>query len=186
MLFRSLEMVERIVGVDRLKSEAIDLLLPEVVTGAVEEEELDPATAPTIIASRDTDDGSMEIDVIITLWPTLDAIPDFSGRKVEVERPIVEPEEIDRQIEALRNQFADLEDVDRPAIAGDFVLVNVSAHDGGAEIEEAAANDLLYEVGSRSFILGLDELLIGAAVGSIAEGEGTLPDRKSTRLNSSH
>ena len=170
------EMVERIVGADRLKSEAIDLILPEAVAGAIEEEEFAPATTPTIIASRDTDDGSMEIDVIITLWPTLDAIPDFSGRKVEVEPPIVEPEEVDRQIDALRNQFADLEDVDRPAIAGDFVLVNVSAHDGGAEIEEAAANDLLYEVGSRSFILGLDEVLIGAAVGSIAEGEGTLPE----------
>ena len=171
-----LEMVERIVGADRVKSEAIDLMLPEVVAAAIKEEELDPATPPTIIASRDTDDGSMEIDVIITLWPTLDAIPDFSGRKVEVEPPIVEPEEIDRQIDALRNQFADLEDVDRPAIAGDFVLVNVSVHDGDDEIEEAAANDLLYEVGSRSFILGLDDVLIGAAVGSIAEGEGTLPE----------
>ncbi|GMQ85319.1 MAG: trigger factor [Acidimicrobiia bacterium] len=171
-----MKIVERMVGADHLRSEAIDVMLPEIVAGAIEEEELDPATTPTVSASRDTDDGGVEIDVVITLWPKLDAIPDFSGRKVEVQPPMVEPEEIDRQIEALRNQFADLEDVDRPAIAGDFVLVNVSVHDGDTEIEDAAANDLLYEVGSRSFIPGLDEVVMGAAVGAIAEGEGTLPE----------
>jgi trigger factor len=169
------EMVERAVGPERLRTQAIEDSMPAVVAAAIDEEKLEPATPPAISAIREGDDGSVEIDVVIALWPILEAIPDFSGRKVQIEPPTVEEEEIDRQIESLQNQFADLEDVNRPAIAGDYVLVNVSAHDGGTEIEEAAANDLLYEVGSQSFIPGLDEVLIGAGVGAIAEGEGTLP-----------
>jgi len=168
-------MVEQMVGSDRLRTEAIEDAMPQLVAAAIEEEDLEPATVPAITAIRDGDDGGVEIDVLIALWPTLEAIPDFSGRKVQIERPIVEQEEIDRQIDALRNQFAELEDVDRPAIAEDYVLVNVSAHAGEVEIVEAAANDLLYEVGSQSFIPGLDDMLIGASVGSIAEGQGTLP-----------
>ena len=169
------QLVERAVGADQIRSHAIEDAIPEVVSAALEEEELDPATVPAITAIRDGDNGGVEIDVVITLWPTLDAIPDFAGRKVQVDPPIVEDDEIDHQIEALQNQFADLEDVSRPAIAEDYGLINVTAHDGGTEIEEAAANDLLYEVGSQSFIPGLDEILIGAGAGTIAEGEGTLP-----------
>ncbi len=169
------EMVERAVGPDRLRTQAIEDSMPAVVAAAIDEEKLEPATPPAISAIREGDDGSVEIDVVIALWPILEAIPDFSGRKVQIEPPTVDDEEIDRQIESLQNQFADLEDVNRPAIAGDYVLINVSAHDGGTEIEEATANDLLYEVGSQSFIPGLDEVLIGAGVGAIAEGEGTLP-----------
>jgi trigger factor len=171
-----LEMVERMVGADRLRTEAVEEAAPAAVADALEAEELEPTITPAITAVRDGDNGSVEIDVVITMWPTLDAIPDFTGRKVQIEPPTVDPEEIDQQIDALRNQFADLEDVSRPVIAGDYVLVNVSAHQADTEIEEATANDLLYEVGSHSFISGLDEVLMGASVGSIAEGEGTLPE----------
>ena len=170
-----LDMVERIVGSERLRSEAVEEAMPKAVTTAIEEEELEPATIPAITEIRDLDDGGVEVDVVITLWPALEAIPDFTGRKVQVETPAVEPEEVDGQIDLLRNQFAELDEVDRPAIAEDYVLVNVDAFAGDISIEEASAHDLLYEVGSRSFIPGLDDILIGAAAGTIAEGEGTLP-----------
>ena len=56
-----------------------------------------------------------------------------------------------------------------------FMLVNITALQNGAEIEEASASDLMYEIGSRSFIPGLDELLMGASAGAIREGPTTLP-----------
>ena len=168
-------MVERAVGSDQIRTHAVEDTMPKPVAKIMDEEELEPATLPAITDIRDLEDGGVEVDVVITLWPILEAIPDFTGRKVQVEIPIVEAEEIDQQIDALRNQFAELEDVDRPAIAEDYVLVNVDALSGQDAIEEASAKDLLYEVGSHSFIPGLDEILIGAAVGTIAEGEGTLP-----------
>ncbi len=168
--------VERMVGADQLRSEAIEEAIPDTVGAAIDESGLDPATVPSVSAIRDRDEGGVEVDVLVTLWPVLDAIPDFDGRTVEVEPPVVSQEEIDHQIDALRNQFADLEDVDRRADEGDFVTIDVSAHADGVEIERAAANDLLYEIGSRSFFPGLDEILIGAAIGDVMEGEGTLPD----------
>jgi trigger factor len=75
----------------------------------------------------------------------------------------------------LRNQYAELEDVDRAADSGDFVMINISASVDGVEIPEAAADDLLYEVGSNSFIPGLDDLLGGSSAGDIRQGPGTLP-----------
>ncbi|MEN8114570.1 MAG: trigger factor, partial [Actinomycetota bacterium] len=168
--------VERMVGEDHLRSEAVEEAIPDTVGAAIDESGLDPATIPSVTAVRDRDEGGVEVDVLVTLWPVLDFIPDFEGRKIEIESPDATDAEIEQQIDALRNQFADLEDVERSAIEGDFVTVNVSAHDGDGEIDEAAANDLLYEIGSRSFYPGLDELLVGANPGDIVEGEAVLPD----------
>ncbi len=53
--------------------------------------------------------------------------------------------------------------------------MNLTAHGALGEIEDAAATDLLYEIGSRSFLPGLDEMLVGASAGDIREGQGTLP-----------
>lgn len=167
--------VERMVGADELRSEAIDEAIPATVGAAIDESGLDPATVPSVIAVRDRDEGGVEVDVLVTLWPTLDAIPDYEGTTIEIEPPVVSEEEIEQQIDGLRNQFADLEDVDRAAQEGDFVTIDVGALADGVEVEQAAANDLLYEIGSHSFFPGLDEILVGAGVGDVVEGEGTLP-----------
>jgi len=167
--------VERMVGGAALRSEAIDVALPGAVGDALADTELVPVTTPRVEDLRDLDDGSVEIDVRITLWPTVDTVPDFEGRKIAVELPTVEDDEIDEQIERFRGQFAELEDVSRAAGEGDFVMINLTALDGTTPIADASADDLLYEVGSGSFLDGLDQLVAGASAGDIRKGVGNLP-----------
>lgn len=167
--------VERMVGEETLRSEAIEEAIPGVVGDALEESDLEPVTVPRVSDIRDAGEGFIEVDVLITLWPTLDAVPDFSDREIAIDVPAVDERDVEQQFEALRNQSASLEAAARPATEGDFVMVNITVLREGSELEEASASDLLYEVGSRSFIPGLDELLAGAEAGTIAEGQGTLP-----------
>ena len=168
-------LVERMVGVDAVRREAVDASLGGFVSAAISETDLVPATAPRVEALRDSDDGGVEVEVRITLWPTVSEPPDFSGRTLEVEVPDVDEEEVDQQVDRLRNQFAELEDVSREAHDGDFVLINLTAHGARGEIEEAAASDFLYEIGSHSFVPGLDEMLSATSAGDIREGKGQLP-----------
>lgn len=167
--------VERMVGSEALRSEALEDSLPGLVGSALEHVDLDPVTAPQIAEVRDRDEGGVEVDVKITLWPTVDHVPDIA-RTIEVELPEVEEAELQEQIDRARAQYAELEDVAREANEGDFVMVNVSALHGGEVLEDVTANDLLYEVGSRSFIPGLDDLVTGVTAGTIKEGPGVLPD----------
>lgn len=170
------QIVERMVGADKLRSEAIDEALPEAVGNALEAEDLSPATRPAITAIEDIDGGGVEVDVVITLWPTVEAVPDFAGREVEVDIAPVTQEAIDEQIDRLRGQHATLEDVDRAAEEGDFVMIDLSAAVDGDVIEDAGATDLLYEVGSSSFVEGLDALLVGVSADETAQGPGVLPE----------
>ena len=167
--------VEATVGADRLRSEAIEEVLPSAVTDALEELELEPAATPAVENIRDIDEG-VEVDVKVTLWPVLEFAPDYRGRTVEVTSPDVTDEEVNQNVDRMRDQFAELETVGRAASTGDYVSINLSATQDGEIVEEAAAEDLLYEIGSGSFIEGIDTELTGSSAGEIVSFEGLLPD----------
>jgi trigger factor len=172
-----LAVVERMAGADFVRSEAIEDAIQSVVPAAIDEAGLEPVTVPSVSAIRDqNDDGTVEIDVLVTLWPVLESLPEWGGVEIEVERPEVTDEEIEAQLDALRNQFAELSDHDGDLAEGDFAMIDISARQGDEAIETATAKDLMYEVGTESFIPGLDALLAGAAVGSRVEGTVTLPE----------
>ena len=177
-----LQVIERHVGADYLRSEAIDEAIQIVVPEAIEEAGLEPVTVPSVSAVRDdSENGTVEIDITVTLWPVLDALPDFGDIEVEVEDPTVTEEEITEQVDALREQFAELVEHEGELSDGDFALIDIAVEIEGETVDSAGAKDLMYEVGSESFIEGVDGLLVGASVGDTVTGEGTLPEGYSDR-----
>lgn len=172
-----LAVVERMAGADYVRSEAIEEAIQDVVPAAIDEAGLEPVTVPSVAAVRDeSEDGSVEIDVTVTLWPVLESLPDFGEFEIEVENPAVTEDEVNEQLDALRNQYAELADHDGELNAGDFAMIDISVFQDGEEVESGAARDLMYEVGTESFIPGLDEILDGASVGDSVEGDTTLPE----------
>jgi trigger factor len=166
--------VEAAVGTDRLRSEVIDDLVPPALSEILSAEELRPAVTPQLEALNDVD-GGVEVEVKVTLWPTID-LPDYKDREVVVDSPLVSPEELDSQLRRMLEQFATVEEVDRAAASGDFVSVDLKASKDGEPIEGATAADLLYEVGSGMLIDGLDERLEGLESGTVLEFEAPLPE----------
>jgi trigger factor len=78
----------------------------------------------------------------------------------------VSDEDVDRQVDRLRENDAELEVVGRPAIDGDLVTIDLHGNDdSGAEV--VGIDDYLYEVGSATVTRELDEELRGAKSGDI-------------------
>jgi trigger factor len=169
-----LPVVEAAVGTDRLRSEVIDDLVPPTLSDILTAEDLRPAVTPQLEALNDVD-GGVEVEVKVTLWPTIE-LPDYKDREVVVDSPIVTAEELETQQRRMLEQFATVEEADRPASTGDFVSVNVKALKDGEPIEGATAADLLYEVGSGLLIEGIDERLEGVEPGVVLEFEAPLPE----------
>lgn len=169
-----MKVVESAVGAATLRREAIDDALPKVLTAAIEETELAPAVMPRLQDIRD-EDGGVEVDVLITLWPTIDDLPRYRERTVELDAPPIDDAAVDEQIERMRNQFADLEDVDRAALDGDFAIVDVTTSKDGEEFAAGSATDMLFEVGAGMFLEGMDDALRGSSAGDVQEFTSTLP-----------
>jgi trigger factor len=168
------KVVEAAVGVDRLRSEAVDDVLPGKVDEILESEGLDVAGRPTLDALRNVDNG-FEVDVKVALWPVLDDAPEYVGKEIECESPLVTDEEVEEQLTMMREQFADVDEVDRAAGEGDYVVLNLTGSKDGERVEELDADGLFYEVGSGMLIEGLDEHVDGASKGDVIEFDGELP-----------
>ncbi len=169
-----LKVVESTVGSATLRREAIDDALPAVLTDAIAATDLAPAVMPRLEDIRDAD-GGVEVDVLVTLWPTVKKLPKYKNRKIELSAPEVDDAAVADQIERMRHQFADLEDVDREAFEGDFAIVDVTTTRDGEEFAAGSAKDMLFEVGSGMFLDGMDDALRGRGAGHIEEFTTNLP-----------
>jgi trigger factor len=169
-----LPIVEATVGADRVRREAIEDLLNPALNDVLKDQEIDPAINPEL-ESIDDVDGGVEVEVKVTLWPRID-LPNYKGRKIEVTNPAVTEEDLEEQTNRMLEQFGTVEEVERPAGTGDFLSMDLEASKDGVSIDEANAEDILYEVGSGLLVQGIDEHLTGAVPGDVVEFAGPLPD----------
>jgi trigger factor len=87
---------------------------------------------------------------------------------VTVENAQVTPDEVEEYLGGLRERFASLKTVDRPAEEGDYVSIDLSASVDGQEVEDAQASGLSYRIGEGSLVDGLDAALTGMTAGESA------------------
>jgi trigger factor len=144
--------------------ETLNDALPKLYGKAVDETDVFPVSRPEIEVTKLEDGKHVEFTAEVDVRPAFD-LPDYEGIEVTVPSAEVTDEDIDAQLNALRERFATLTGVDRPAQNRDFVVMDLSASIDGVELEEQAANDVSYEVGAGSILQGLDENLVGMAAG---------------------
>ncbi len=165
--------VIREVGEDYILEESVDLYLPEKIFEILKSEEINPATRP-VIKDMKKEKDSFKVDVLVTIWPTLSKLPKLD-QTVEVESIAPTDEEISEQVDRVKMQFADVSKVERPAKAGDFVLMNVSGQENNKELENFTYQDFLYEMGSNSLTPVLDSKLEGVSSGAIVKFNDNIP-----------
>src|SRR5690606_28659544 len=88
----------------------------------------------------------------------------------------VSDEELETQLERMREQFGQVEEAERPAEEGDFVSLDITPEVDGQPLEEGSAKELLYRIGSGGLIEGADEALVGAAAGQEITIDAPLPE----------
>ena len=85
-------------------------------------------------------------------------------------------QEIDGELEAQREALASLDNVDRAAGTGDFVVLDFVGRVDGETFEGGDARGYLLELGSERLIPGFEEQLEGAKAGETREVKVTFPD----------
>ena len=165
--------VVREVGEDYVLEEAIDIYLPEQIFEILNKEEISPAVRP-VIKDLKKEKKSYKIEVLVTLWPKLSKLPKLN-QTVEVESIEPTEEEINEQIERIKLQFGDVEKVDRPAKESDYLLLNISGLENGAELKDFNYQDYLYELGSALLTPSLDSKLEGVSSGAIIKFNDDIP-----------
>jgi trigger factor len=158
--------LEAKLGKDVGREEALREALPSYYYQAVKENEVDAIAAPELEITAGKDEGPVAFDAVVEVRPSV-AVPGYASLRVEIAKPEATDEEVDAQIERLRQQYGELTVVERPAIDADHVTITINGSRDGEAIGGLQADDYLYEVGSGSIADELDEHLRGAKVGDI-------------------
>jgi trigger factor len=158
--------LEAKLGKDVGREEALREALPTYYSQAVRDNDVDVIAAPEIEITAGKDEGPVTFDAVVEIRPVI-SVGGYQHLRVEIPRPEATEDEIDAQIDRLRDQFGELTVVDRPAIDGDHVTITISGSRDGEDIAGLQADDYLYEVGSGTIASELDEHLRGSKVGDI-------------------
>ncbi len=115
-------MVERVVGRERIVDEAMERLVPDVVSEAIQQEGVTPFVRPRV----DTIEfNPLRVRAIVSLEPTVE-LGDYRGL-ARIDRPTVAitPDQVDAVVDRLRNSHAQWVPVERPVQMGDRVTIDV-------------------------------------------------------------
>lgn len=172
------QIIDAQVGRDVVREEFLSSSVPVYFRDAVREEDLAPISDPEIQLEQVEDGKPLIFTAIVEVRPRLELTQD-DYRNVKVEKPdtAVTEDEIDEWVDRLRERFAELEPVERPAQAEDFVTIDLRSTVHENEVVEATRPDYLYFVGSGEFGTKLDDELAGKRGGDILKFNDTLPER---------
>jgi trigger factor len=117
-------MIERMIGRDRIVEEALDRLLPEVVTEAIEQEKVEPFTRPRV---ESIEFDPLRLKAIVGLPPKVELGDYQASLNVPVEEARVDDQQVDDVIQRLRESHAQWVPVERPVQLGDRVGLDLRA-----------------------------------------------------------
>ena len=98
------------------------------------------------------------------------------GIEVGRREPIVDEQDVDREVEQLRERAARLETVDRAAQRGDFVVMDYTGRIDGTPFDGGTGRDQMIELGGGQLIPGFEDQLQGASAGEQRDVAITFPD----------
>ena len=169
------QLIDARVGTDLIREEALRDALPDFYRSALEAEELE-AIAPPDIEVVEFEAGSpLVFEATIDIRPEV-TIPDLAALSFDAPSAEVTDEDVNEQLDRLRDRFAELETVGREARPGDHVLIDLKGYRHDEPVEGASAPDFLYEVGSRTGPPRLDDELEGSRPGAILKFNAEMPE----------
>jgi trigger factor len=165
--------IDRQVGRGPVLDEAINDALPKLYVQALQDNDLQPLAQPEIDITKLEDNDTLEFTAEVDIRPEIQ-LPSLDGIEATVDDVAVTDEDVEEQVQSLRERFGTLIDVERPAADGDFVTIDLKATKDGELVEGGEAAGVSYQLGRGGMIDGLDEALAGMSAGDVKTFPSTL------------
>jgi trigger factor len=152
--------IDQRVGRGAVLNEAVQEAIPEQIIAAVREHDVKTLGRPDVDITEFSDGEPLRFTAEVDVRPEI-SLPDLSTISVTVDEIQIGDDEIEEQVNGLRERFATLKTVDRAAEVGDYVQIDLSATVDGDEVPGGSATNISHEVGSKQLLPGLDDVLVG-------------------------
>jgi trigger factor len=168
-------MVERTVGWDAVRQEAVDALLPELYSRALDQAGVQPVDDPELDLSPVERGQPFVFTATVTVRPDVE-LGDYTSLRVDVPSTEVSDDQVDEMIEELRRRNSELRDVDRPAQSGDVLRCSLVMRRGDELLSGDDEHDRDLDIDRERLLPGLADALIGMEAGQSRSFQLSLPE----------
>lgn len=171
-----IKLIEKEYGEQVFFEDAVNLLYAPVVNGAVEESGLELVTRPEVEVTEISKENGVKLKATCITKPEVE-VKDYKGIEVEkVVNPVTD-EDINKQLDALREKNVTVETVDdRAAENGDDVVIDFEGFKDDVAFEGGKAEDFTLSLGSGQFIPGFEDQIVGHNAGEDFDINVTFPE----------
>ena len=167
--------IEKMYGKGVFYEDALQELIPPAYEEALKESKIDAVSAPEYDVDT-IDDNGVVIKAKVFVRPEVE-LEDYSGFEVEREITPVKDEDIDREVERIRNRNSRTIDViDRAAAMGDTAVIDYKGFNDRVPFEGGEAEDYSLKLGSNTFIPGFEEQIVGHVIDDEFDVNVTFPE----------
>ncbi|MFC4320983.1 trigger factor [Litchfieldia salsa] len=169
-------MFEQRFGVESLYQDALDILLPEAYSKAIEETGIEPVDRPEVDVEQIEKGKSLIFTAKVTVKPEV-KLGEYKNLEVEVLDATVTDEDVDSELKQLQERNAELVVKEEGTVEnGDTVVLDFEGFVDGEAFEGGQADNYSLEIGSGSFIPGFEEQLVGLSNGDEKDVEVSFPE----------
>ena len=166
--------VEKMYGVGIFYEDAINDLIPEAYEAAIKEAALEVVGQPEFDVVS-LDDNGLVLSAKVYVKPEVE-IKDYVGIEVEKTVEAVTDEDVDKEIELVRERNSrEIEVSDRAAEMGDTAVIDFEGFCDGVAFEGGKGTDYALKLGSGSFIPGFEEQVAGHSIDEEFDVNVTFP-----------
>jgi len=169
-------MVERQVGVERIKQEALERLLPRFVDEAAKEHSLDMVTQPELTAYNFETGKDVDVTLKVEVKPEV-TVGEYKNLKIDVEDAVIAEDAVEKSIQRLLEQHAEVKkvEVERNAKESDIVVIDFEGSANGEKIKGGAGKDYNLDLAHSNFIPGFAEGIVGKPMNEEFDVNVTFP-----------
>lgn len=168
------DMYEKKNGKEPIYHEAMESLVDEAYKKALDQNKEELVARPSLDIKKIDDEG-ITYSFTFVSRPEV-TLGDYKKLGVKHEKIEVSDEEIEHEIEHLKQRYVDIVTVDKPIENGNIAIIDFEGFKDGVPFDGGKAENYSLEIGSHSFIEGFEDALIGMKKGDSKDIDLRFPD----------
>ncbi|MFZ9360195.1 MAG: trigger factor, partial [Candidatus Nanopelagicales bacterium] len=127
---------------------------------ALKDKKFYPIGKPEVDVQELAEDKDFVFSAEVDVRPEFE-LPTYRGLKVTVDKPREIKDDVEKELEDLRNRFSTLSAVERAAQDKDVVILDIVGKKDETQVNQYSGQALAYTIGSNGLVPGADEALRG-------------------------
>lgn len=168
------DMYEKKYGKQDIMMEAADMAIKHEYERLLTDEKITPVIEPKVNLVK-CDEEELEVKFEFVVEPKIE-LGKYTNLGIKMDKVKVTKEEVENRIKSLLDEYAEIEVKDGSVENGDIAVIDFTGFKDGVEFEGGKGENYSLTIGSKSFIPGFEDAIIGMKKGEEKDIDLTFPE----------